>query len=236
MNKTTTPALVLIALALVGAGVSYHFTLQTRLTLLEQKLDENSLALQQYQIAQETAASSKTDALDNLSREVDSLQSSLAPLGKTTQQQTDSLAELRKQIAALQQSQQAEQDQQKKLADYAGQLDTIKHAIAAQTVPPQVAIPPVSTPIPTPAPAPVPAAKPASTAETEMTPAQVAPMALPVALPVIAPRAMPVTPLPVAPRADNAIDLRPDDSAHAEGIASVRALPVVDPVTLSENR
>lgn len=234
MNKTTAPALVLIALALVGAGVSYHFTLQSRLAILEQKLDENSLALQQYQIAQETAASTKADALDNLGKEVDTLQASLAslaPLGKATQQQTDSIAELRKQITALQQSQQAEQDQARKFADYASQLDTIKHAMATQAAAPQV----IAAPVEAPAPAPI-VRESVAPVENVSGPAGTAPMALPVALPVIAPRASPVTPLPVAPRADNAIDLRPDDSAHAVGITSVRALPVTDPVTLSENR
>ena len=232
MNKTTTPALVLIALALVGAGVSYHFTLQSRLAVLEQKLDENSLALQQCQIAQETAASARTDALANLGKEIDTLQTSfasLAPLGKATRQQTDTLADLRKQITALQQSQEAEHDQAKKFADYATQLDTIKHAIAAQAAAPVASAPQIVA-------APAVIKTPAAPAQNESGSSAVAPMALPVALPVIAPRASPVTPLPVAPRADNAVDLRPDDSAHAAGIASVRALPVTDPVNLSENR
>jgi chromosome segregation ATPase len=128
-SKPSNWPLILIAVALTGAGVSYHFTLDSRFTALEQKLDQNSVALQQYQIAQETTISSKVAALNTLSKEVDVLQASLTPLGKVTKDQTDSLAEIRRQISSLGQLQQAQQDAQKKLADYAGQLEKIKHDI-----------------------------------------------------------------------------------------------------------
>ena len=81
MTKTTSWPLLLIAFAMVGAGVSYHFTLDARFAALDQKLEQNSVALQQFQIAQDSAASSKTAALDGLSKEVDALQASLAPIG-----------------------------------------------------------------------------------------------------------------------------------------------------------
>jgi uncharacterized protein YgfB (UPF0149 family) len=205
-NKSTSTswALILITIAVVGAGISYHFTLESRFAAIEQKLDQNSLALQQYQASQETIVSSKAQALDNLNKEVDTLQASLGPLGKATQEQTESLTDLRKQIASLQQSQQAEQDTQKKLSDYAGQLEKIKHDIQAQAS--QVAAPTV-------------------------TPA-------PVTSPALAPHASASeAPLPLPPRADSAIDLRPAQVNVAID-ASVRALPVALPaiVTASDVR
>jgi TolA-binding protein len=212
MNKTTNCALVLIALALAGAGVSYHFTLESRFSAIEQKLDQNSLALQQFQISQETIASSKTDALNNLSKEVDSLQTSLEPLGKATREQTESLADIRKQVASLQQLQQAQQDAQKKLSDYAGQLDKIKHDIqlqASQTPPP-------AAPVPAPAPA--------------RTPPTAAANVTPVATPHASAAGVP---MPFPPRADSAVDLRPDDTVLTKVIPP-RALPVAIPVALPE--
>ena len=133
-HKTTSPnwALILIAIALAGAGMSYHFTLESRFASIEQKLDQNSLALQQYQASEESVLTSKTEALDNLGKEVDSLQASLEPLGKATHEQTESLSDIRKQIASLQQSQQSQQDAQKKLSDYASQLEKAKGEIPAQ--------------------------------------------------------------------------------------------------------
>ena len=132
MNTTTHSwALILITVALAGAGISYHFTLEARFTALEQKLDENTATLQQYQASQDTLVASKTAALSDLSKEVDSLASSLGPLGKANHDQTDALGEIRKQIASLQQSQQAQQDEQKKLSDYARQIEQIKHDVSS---------------------------------------------------------------------------------------------------------
>ena len=109
-SKTSSWPLLLIAFAMVGAGVSYHFTLDARFAALDQKLEQNSIALQQFQIAQESAASSKNAALDGLNKEVDALQASLTPLGKATKDQTDCpLAQIRQQIATLGQLQQAQQ-------------------------------------------------------------------------------------------------------------------------------
>lgn len=199
-SKTTSWALILIAVALVGAGISYHFTLESRFAAIETKLEQNSIALQQYQIAQETATSSKADALVNLSKEVDTLQSSLEPLGKTTHEQNDALSDLRKQIVSLQQSAQAEQDAQKKFADYAGQLEKIKRDIQIQAA---------ATPPPSASPAPTPAA-----ATTTSQPTAHASM----------------TTLPVAPRAESAVDIRPDESPAVAVAISNRALPVALPV------
>jgi hypothetical protein len=208
MNKTTSMngALILIAVALAGAGVSYHLTLDSRFASIEQKLDQNTIALQQFQIAQETL-SSKTDTLNNLNKEVETLQTSLAPLGKATREQTDSLTDMHKQIATLQQSAQAQQDAQKKLADYAAQLDTIKRDIQTQSAR-------ISAPVVVPAPvAPV----------TVMAPAPVEPMLAPHA-------SSPTIMLPMPPRAESAVDIRPDQSTAVADESSVRALPVALPV------
>jgi hypothetical protein len=200
-RKMTSWPLLLIAVALVGAGFSYHLTLDSRFAAIEQKLDENSLALQQYQIAQETALAAKTDTLNNLNKEVDALQTSLEPIGKATREQTDSLSAIHKQIASLEQSQQGEQDAQKKLADYATQLDKIKHDLQLQAA---------------------------------QVPANPAPMPAPAPPVVIAPHAASASILlPLPPRADNAVDLRPAQAPAIVEDASVRALPVALPVSLS---
>jgi TolA-binding protein len=200
-RKTTSTswALILIAVALAGAGISYHFTLESRFASIEQKLDQNSVALQQYQVSQETAFSSKTETLNNLNKEVDALQSSLEPLGKATHEQTESLSEIRKQIASLQQSQQAQQDAQKKLSDYTSQLEKIRHDIQIQSV---------------------------------QTPSPAAPVAAPTTAPLIVPHASSANiSLPLPPRADSAVDLRPAEISMADD-ATVRVFPVALPVSL----
>ena len=200
-NTTSTSwPLILIAIALVGAGISYHFTLESRFATIEQKLDQNSLALQQYQISQETVFSSKTAALDNLSKEVDTLQASLKPLGNATQEQTQSLADIRKQIGSLQQLQQNQQDAEKKLSDYAVQLEKIRHDIQVQASAPAALAPAAVT-----APAPV-----ATTPPTQHASADV--------------------PLSLPPHADAAVDIRPAQISVAQDAsvrALPVAMPVV---------
>ncbi len=198
---STNWALFLIAVALIGAGDSYYFTLESRFASIEQRLDQNSTALQQYQIAQDTIFSSKTETLNNLNREVDALQSSLEPLGKATREQTESLSEIRKQIAALQQSQQAQQDAQKKLSDYANQLEKIRHDIQVQSA----QTPPSSVHVSSPAAPSTPLVPHASSASV---------------------------PLPLPPRADSAVELRPAQTTMAAD-APIRVLPVALPVALS---
>jgi hypothetical protein len=212
MNKNSSLALILIALAITGAGISYHFTLESRFAAIEQKLDQNSVALQQYQITQETVVSAKTAALNKLSNEVDALQTSMEPLGKVTHDQTDSLSDIRKQIASIQQSQQTQVDAQKKLADYAAQLDKIRHDVQAQAAQVQAQAQAQAQPVaPAPAtvnPAPTVVPVPAAHASVSTAPA----------------------PLPVAPKTtQNAVDLRPAEIMATD--ASVRALPVALPVT-----
>jgi uncharacterized protein YgfB (UPF0149 family) len=224
-SKSSNWPLILIAVAMTGAGISYHFTLDSRFAALEQKLDQNSVALQQYQIAQETVVSSKTEALNNLSKEVDALQASLTPLGKATRDQTDSLAEIRKQIGSLDQLQQAQQDAQKKLADYAGQLEKIKHdvqmhAAQASMPSPAPALPvPVSLPIQSPASSP--AAAPTASTQAPSTHASTVEVK-----PTVTPRAE-----------SSSVDLRPAEITAVRENA-VRALPVALPVStsLSDNR
>jgi uncharacterized protein YgfB (UPF0149 family) len=211
-HKTTASSwpLILIAVALVGAGFSYHFTLESRFAAIEQKLDQNSLALQQYQASQETIFSSKTAALDNLGKEVDSLQASLKPLGNATQEQNQSLADIRKQIGSLQQLQQNQQDAQKKLADYAAQLEKIRHDMQAQSA--QASTPPAT------APAPVTVTPSASTPAPSAGPTQHASVGLPPSLPPHA--------------GDDGVDLRPAQIT-VEDDPSVRALPDAMPVVVS---
>jgi len=208
-NNPTSWPLILIAIALVGAGISYHFTLESRFATIEQKLDQNSTALQQYQTSQETISSSKTAALDNLSKEVDALQASLKPLGNATAEQTQSLADIRKQIGSLQQLQQNQQDAQKKLADYSAQLEKIRHDMQVQSAQ-------ASTP-PAPAPAPAAMTPPAPTPVETTLPTQHASVDVPLALP---------------PHVDVAVDLRPAQIA-ASNEGSVRALPVAMPVVVT---
>jgi uncharacterized protein YgfB (UPF0149 family) len=222
MSSTTSNwPLILIAVAMTGAGISYHFTLDARFAALEQKLDQNSIALQQYQIAQETVVSSKTEALNNLSKEVDALQASLTPLGQATKQQTDSLAEIRKQIASLDQLQQAQQDAQKKLADYASQLETIKHDVQVREA--QASAPAAAMPLPVPPTVPMknPTTPPTASTDAPSTHASTAEVK-----PAVAPRAE-----------SSAVDLRPAEITAVRENA-VRALPVALPVTpsLSDNR
>ena len=227
-SKFSSLPLILIAVAMTGAGVSYHFTLDARFAALEQKLDQNSVALQQFQIAQESAASSKNAALDDLNKEVDALSASLTPLGQANKEQTDSLTQIRQQIATLGQLQQAQQDAQKKLADYAGQLDKIKHDVQmhdaqASTSTPSAPVPP-SVPLPASTPALVP------------TPA--APVVTPATqLPTAHASTTDIKP-DVAPHAEtSSVDLRPADITVTR-INAVRALPVALPVeaALSDNR
>jgi TolA-binding protein len=220
MNSSTTTAgaLILILVAVAGAGVSYHFTLEARFTAIEQKLDQNAVAFQQYQIAQDTAASSKSDALTNLDKEVDALQASL---GQASHAQTDTLDDLRKQITTLQQSQQAQENAQKKLSDYASQMDRIKHDVEimpAQVSPAPVVTAPVITTVP--APAPIHVTAPAAPA--------------PITTADIKTDATPNVQLPVPPRADGAsVDLRPASIAAAAP-TTTRAFPIALPVSLSQ--
>jgi hypothetical protein len=225
-SPTSNWPLMVIAVAMTGAGISYHYTLDSRFAALEQKLEQNTVALQQYQISQATVVSSKTEALNNLSKEVDALQASLTPLGKVTKDQTDALAEIRKQVASLDQLQQAQQAAEKKLADYGGQLEKIKHDVQMREADSAAAAPapvPAMVPIPTPtaAPTPAPGASPTAAAPTPSRHASTAD-----------------TKPAVAPRAESsAVDLRPAEITVAPE-HSMRALPVALPVTpaLSDNR
>jgi hypothetical protein len=225
MSKTTSWPLILIAFAMTGAGVSYHFTLDARFAALDQKLEQNSVALQQFQIAQDSAASSKNAALDGLSKEVDALQASLAPIGKSSKEQTDALAQIRQQIATLGQLQQAQQDAQKKLADYAGQLEKIKHDVQVHVA--QASATPAPAPVPpsVPLPASVPASVPAATPTVSSV--------LPTAHASTLDLKPSVTPLTET----SSVDLRPAEIT-APRINAVRALPVALPVdtALSDNR
>lgn len=219
MNKTTSMngALILIAVALAGAGVSYHMTLDSRFATIEQKLDQNTIAMQQFEIAQETLTT-KAETLANLNKEVEALQTSLAPLGKATREQTDSLTDIHKQIATLEAAAQAQQDAQRKLADYAAQLEKIKHDMASQS-----ALVTPAAPVSTVVPAPSPAVTPVTISSPVVVPAPV--------VQTLAPHASsPTIILPLPPRAESAVDIRPDQTTAVADDSSVRALPVALPI------
>ena len=208
-SSAATGALILILVALAGAGCLLSFHPRGALRHPRAKArPERARAFQQYQIAQDSASSSKADALNNLSKEVDALQASL---GKVTNEQSDTLTGLHKQIAALQESQQAQDAAQKKFSDYASQIEKIKHDV--QVMPAQVTPAPVVT---TPAPAAAPA--PSHADASPITPITTA-------------ETTPNVQLPVAPHADSTIvDLRP---ASVTTASAARALPVELPVALS---
>jgi uncharacterized protein YukE len=245
-SASRTLAVILIAFALLGTEFSYHFTLESRFDAIEDKLQQNSLAIQQFQSSVDTLSSSKTETLAELNKEVVALQSSFGPLGKATQAQTDSLAQLHQQIATLQQAQDDQLNAQKKLFGSVAQLEKAHLKVHLETdQPPVVAAPaPATAPVSAPAPAaPVPAP------ETVSAPA---PASVPPATPAAAPahaallnHHAAVAALHPAPLAnEDSVDLRSDengdgslpspgmmasrqtDAAEEEAFPSVRALPV----------
>jgi hypothetical protein len=262
MNLTKAPtsrtlAVILIAFALVGTEFSYHFTLESRFDAIEDKLQQNSLAIQQFQGSIDTLSSSKTETLAELNKEVVALQSSFGPLGKETQAQTDSLAQLHQQIASLQQAQDDQLDAQKKLFGSVAQLEKAHlkvHLEADQ--PPAIAPVTVTAPVAAAAPA---SPAPAPAPETVSTPA-------PVVAPVPAATPAPATshasllirhgalaalhPTPSAN--EDSVDLRSEengdgslpspgmmasrqtDTSEAETFPSVRALPVGNSLSSSQ--
>jgi len=235
-TKASSLPLILIAIAMTGAGVSYHFTLNARFSAIEQKLDQNAIALQQFQIAQESAGSAKSEALDNLVKEVDTLETSLTPLGKATKEQTDALAQIRQQISSLGQLQQAQQDAQKKLADYAGQLEQIKQDVQlheAQASTSASSSEPVPPTVPLPAATPLPASLPTPAASSASSPAPSAPSQVSTTHASTAGDKSAVSPLTEG----SSVDLRPAEMTVPRA-TYVRALPVALPVdaSLSDNR
>ena len=157
---TRTLALLLIVLALVGTATSYKLSLDSRLDGFEQKLQQQTVTLQQFQASLDSFASSRTEALSSmtthlavLNKEIDSLQSSFAPLGKATQEQKDLVAQLHLQVAKLEQSESDQSEAQSRLADHLALLEK-NPAPPPTTVPASPSTParptapvPVSTPI-----------------------------------------------------------------------------------------
>jgi len=226
-------ALGLIILAVLGTEISYHFTLETRFDAIEEKLQQDTAAMQQMQESIDALAASKTESLNDLNKQLTTLQSSFEPLGKDSKEQADALAQLRTQIATLQQAQSGQLDAQKKLSDYLAQLEanvkkTRAEAEAATAQP--AAVLPVSVPIvpapatttstPTAQPIPAPVAPNASAGDLLSSPGAVSH-----STPGDPPRAQAVTLSPAGPKAGTGVALRPDETAidttHAR-----RALPV----------
>jgi septal ring factor EnvC (AmiA/AmiB activator) len=226
-------AVALIICAVVGTEISYHFTLESRFDAIEEKLQQDTVAMQQMQDSLDTLESSKTATLSDLNKQLASLQSSFEPLGKTSQAQADTLTQLRQQITTLQQAQGGQQDAQKKLSDYLTQLEAnVKkasaeaEAAAAKPAPvaPAPAAPAATTSsVPAPQPAPLPPSS-ASSSDLMSSPGAVSHPAVYVPL-----RAQPAKAVltPTAPRADTAMDLRPaDPTVNTDTSKALRALPV----------
>jgi hypothetical protein len=225
MNATLSRkiALGLIILAVLGTEISYHFTLETRFDAIEEKLQQDTVAMQQMQESIDAMAASKSESLSGLNRQLTTLQSTFEPLGKTTKSQADALDQLRTQITSLQQAQSGQQEAQKKLSDYIAQLESNVRkarveAVAAKPVvsaPPSVPIAPAPAPAttlsaPTAQPIPAPATPNASANDLIATPGAVA---HPHEMASESPRAQVVT----------GMTLRPDDTDVTH---SHRALPV----------
>ncbi len=140
-------ALGLIILAVLGTEISYHFTLETRFDAIEEKLQQDTVAMQQMQETIDTLAASKSESLNGLNRQLTALQSTFEPLGKTSKSQADALEQLRAQITSLQQAQSGQQDAQKKLSDYIAQLETTVKKARTEAAAKPTMVPPLSVPI-----------------------------------------------------------------------------------------
>ena len=226
-------ALALIICAVAGTEISYHFTLESRFESIEEKLAQQTAAMQQMQESLDSTENSKDATLTGLNKQLTSLQSSFEPLGKTTQTQADALNQLHVQLASLQQAQTDSQDAQKKLSAYITQLEeSVRKArseAAAAAAKPTPHVVPATNPLPAPttnaasAPAanPAPAAPPTATSDLMGSPGSVShPPDRTVSEAIAAENLPQLTP----PRAIAALDLRPADVTSA--VVSPRALPV----------
>jgi uncharacterized protein YukE len=233
-STSRTLALVLIVFALIGTEFSYHFTLESRFDAIEDKLQQNTLAIQQFQGSIDSISSSKSETLAELNKEVVGLQSSFGPLGKATQAQTDSLSQLHQQIATLQQAQDDQLNAQKKLFGSVAQLEKSHLKV-------------IMSPAPVPVAPAVPAPAPEAAAPVPPT-ATPAPIAAPATTAAPAHSSVPSQHLPstafirpTGPSNHDSIDLRTDEDAlpspgmmaahqvdvsEQDSFRSVRALPV----------
>jgi hypothetical protein len=231
-------AVVLIICAVVGTEISYHFTLESRFDVIEQKLQQDTVAMQQMQDSLDTLESSKTASLSDLNKQLASLQSSFEPLGKTSQAQADTLTQLRQQITTLQQAQSGQQDAQKKLSDYLTQLEAnVKKASAEAEaaaakpapapvpapMPPAVVVPAATIPAPAPKTETLPPPSSASSSDLMSSPGAVSHPATYVPLLPQPPRAVLK---PTGPSAESAMELRPADPSNTDTTKALRALPV----------
>ena len=235
-------ALALIICAVVGTEISYHFTLETRFDVIEEKLQQDGVVMQEMQQSLDALAASKTETLSGLNKQLATLQSSFEPLGKTSKDQADAVDRLRQQLITLQQAQSGQEDAQRKLSDYITQLQVnVKKAHTESEVatrsasaPSTTAVSmPVAVPIPTAPSTPAPAAQPASasaapnasTSDLMSTPGAVSHDTRAPA----EPRAQAVSPAlfaPATPMTDAAVVLRTADSTITSETHSPRALPV----------
>jgi hypothetical protein len=127
-------ALGLIICAVLGTEISYHFTLESRFVAIEEKLAQQTTTMQALQESLDTIESSKNETLSGLNKQLVSLQSSFAPLGKTSQAQADALNQVHLQLATLQKAQGDQQDAQMKLSAYLTQLEVAVKKARAEAV------------------------------------------------------------------------------------------------------
>jgi TolA-binding protein len=222
-------AIALIILAVFGTEISYHFTLESRFDVIEQKLQQDTVALQQMQDSLDTLASSKTETLAGLNKQIEALQSSFEPLGKMSHDQTDALSQVRQEIVVLQQAQNQQVDAQKMLATGIKQLEKTRSQPPVVVAPAPAAIPapaPASTAnsVPTPPPAANPVPTPAS-ASVPPSPTGATAHAL-FQFPGAYSQSTKIALLPAAPNTSDAVDIRQADSSSDSTFPSVRALPV----------
>ena len=205
-NVSRTLAIILIISALIGTEISYHFTLESRFEAIEQKLQQDTLALKGVQDSLDALSSTKTATLAGLNKQVADLQTSVGPLGKATHDQTDTVTQLRQQIATLQQAQKDQQDSDKKLSAYIAQVEQNLNKVKSE----KVAAAPVSAPAVAPTPAPAAASAPATAEPSDETTPIATPKATSAAIRPPSAHFSTTTVVNTAPRA-TAVNLRSDD-------------------------
>jgi prefoldin subunit 5 len=222
-------ALALIVCAVIGTEVSYHCTLESRFDAIEDKLAQQTIAMQAMQESLDTIESSKNETVSGLNKQIASLQSSFEPMGKTSQAQADALSQVHQQLATLQKAQGDQQDAQMKLSAYLTQLEAaVKKARAdaasassARTAPAPLPLPTTNAALILPVPLPLPIPTPAS--DLMASPGAVSHPVDHAASDSIQAEALPEA---TAPRAVAVLDLRPADGSAAQPAVSPRALPV----------
>jgi septal ring factor EnvC (AmiA/AmiB activator) len=225
-------AIALIVLAVFGTEISYHFSLESRFDQIEQKLEQDTVAMQQMQDSIDTLSTSKTETLAGLNKQVEALQSSFEPLGKMSREQTDALSQVRQEVTTLQQAQTQQTNAQKDLSTGIAQLkkagdEARRAAAAAAAATPPAA--PTSAPSPAVTTSPAPTTPPAAPAAAPSSSSADTSHAL-LQIPGAFSHPTKIAMLPASANTDDAVDVRPADASSDDSFRSVRALPVNQPI------